>query len=260
MKTCIKCGEEKSLSEFEKYRRHCKKCNIIQCRTFKSKRNLELINKCCDICDRLIVDKKPQRSRKDKLYRCVSCQFDQHRINLHESYLRYKDKQQKATKLKRQVAIQARILPNCYDCDVEIKYTGIQKRGSDDNFRCTSCQKIRATRLNIACNKRVERRYPEIHKARNVIRSVKQRLKEFDYDFERFTRPTTRDLAKAIVALPKTCQSCGIDNDLTIEHIKPVIDYPELALTPSNFTTLCRSCNSRSYAQYCVSKSREVRV
>ncbi len=50
------------------------------------------------------------------------------------------------------------------------------------------------------------------------------------------------------------CQICGcritIDNDLTVDHIKPRSKFPELALDKSNLQVLCRRCNSSKGATY----------
>jgi 5-methylcytosine-specific restriction endonuclease McrA len=58
--------------------------------------------------------------------------------------------------------------------------------------------------------------------------------------------------------LPPVCAWCGeeIDRDLgathrmswTLDHIKSQVDYPELALEPSNLVPMHRACNSAKSA------------
>ena len=47
----------------------------------------------------------------------------------------------------------------------------------------------------------------------------------------------------------KICAEChrkiSRNDDVTVDHIKPRIRYPDLALTMNNLRVLCRSCNSR---------------
>jgi len=92
-----------------------------------------------------------------------------------------------------------------------------------------------------------EVRNPEGRRARAFIKSIRSRLRKYGFDLDRFVRPSTRALAGTIMQLPKYCVNCNIDDDLTIQHIKAVVDYPELALEPTNLTTLCRSCNTKDY-------------
>lgn len=41
------------------------------------------------------------------------------------------------------------------------------------------------------------------------------------------------------------CQSCGARGDLTVDHIIPTSEAPELAREVLNMRVLCRGCNSR---------------
>ena len=49
------------------------------------------------------------------------------------------------------------------------------------------------------------------------------------------------------------CHYCGIKTQqkkeklntwCTVDHVKPVVDYPQLKRDPSNFVVACRKCNS----------------
>ena len=161
----------------------------------------------------------------------------------------------------------ALINKTCDLCGTLIAGKRVKKSQRDGLYRCEGCQRVRsrdvmtkhqnaalcgpkaeqykATRN--AAKRAWEERNPEGKRARGLIKSVRARLKKYDYCLDRFERPSTRELAKALTELPDHCVKCGTLEDLTTEHIKPVVDYPELALDVANLTTLCRSCNTRSY-------------
>lgn len=40
-----------------------------------------------------------------------------------------------------------------------------------------------------------------------------------------------------------TCIICGNDKDLTIHHIKPIKDYPELKYRFDNIKVICKTCH-----------------
>lgn len=41
------------------------------------------------------------------------------------------------------------------------------------------------------------------------------------------------------------CAYCGHDDDLQADHIKPISEWPELALDLDNLQTLCGPCNRK---------------
>lgn len=41
------------------------------------------------------------------------------------------------------------------------------------------------------------------------------------------------------------CEWCGATDRLSVDHVLPVADYPELALAAENCRVLCRVCNGR---------------
>ena len=40
-----------------------------------------------------------------------------------------------------------------------------------------------------------------------------------------------------------TCQWCGSTEELQADHVRPISEWPELALDLANLQTLCGSCN-----------------
>lgn len=46
------------------------------------------------------------------------------------------------------------------------------------------------------------------------------------------------------------CIYCNSNYFLEIDHIKPIVHYPELAFTPSNLRTLCRKCHQKRHNNY----------
>jgi 5-methylcytosine-specific restriction endonuclease McrA len=45
------------------------------------------------------------------------------------------------------------------------------------------------------------------------------------------------------------CVRCPSNNNLTIHHIKPKSDYPELKNDINNVITLCRECHDREHKE-----------
>lgn len=155
----------------------------------------------------------------------------------------------------------------CDECGRSIAGKRVRIGRKDGLYRCMECQAVRNRNIRTAYMRDAlkgekaeqyktirnraklawEQRNPEGKRARDLIKSVKVRLRAYGHDVSKFVRPSTRALAETIEALPKACIKCMTDSDLTIEHIQPVVDYPELALEPTNLTTLCRPCNTRSY-------------
>ena len=46
------------------------------------------------------------------------------------------------------------------------------------------------------------------------------------------------------------CQQHFTIGNLVIDHIKPIKDFPELAVDPQNFQLLCHDCNQKKGANY----------
>ena len=68
------------------------------------------------------------------------------------------------------------------------------------------------------------------------------------------TRPTMRQrgygtawdkLSKRLRRLSPFCESCGATEQLSVDHVLPVSDYPELILVVENCRVLCRTCNAK---------------
>lgn len=248
MKTCNFCGFYGEEAVFRKDRNQCLACRRKE-HTSQAKTEVP-----CGECGN-IIHRRASPGR-DGVRRCTDC-----------SRLRKNADSLQRMNAKAALARKTRQPKPCDLCGSLI----IDKRAGparkDGLYRCTSCQIIRNREINAVRQKayfkgpkaeqyretrnRGKRawnaRHPEAYRARCLILSVKARLRKYDYDFSRFQRPSTRVLAVAIANLPLECRDCGTDQDLTIEHIKTVVSHPELALEPSNLTTLCRPCNTRSY-------------
>ena len=47
----------------------------------------------------------------------------------------------------------------------------------------------------------------------------------------------------------RICMCCKGETEITVDHVKPYRDFPELSLEFTNMQVLCRSCNSRKGAK-----------
>jgi len=209
LKTCTKCGIEKPVADFY-YRKDQGR--------FRAE---------CIVCFKQQVssNKKTNTQLKQNSIRCDICGGDA-----------FTGKRPQRSRLDR--------LYRCTSCQ-DARTRKLQTEHMRNALKGDKAESYKETRNKAKCE--WEKRNPEARRARDLIKSVRKRLKQYDYNLERFQRPSTRELAKAIIALPPVCINCQTDQDLTIQHIKAVVDYPELALDPTNLTTLCRSCNTRSY-------------
>lgn len=57
--------------------------------------------------------------------------------------------------------------------------------------------------------------------------------------------PRWRALSARLRKTIGACQDCGSQNDLTVDHVIPISDRPDLAYTLSNLRVLCRPCHGR---------------
>lgn len=57
--------------------------------------------------------------------------------------------------------------------------------------------------------------------------------------------PVFRAISTRLRKASPFCQNCGARDDLTVDHIIPTSEAPELAREVLNMRVLCRSCNSR---------------
>lgn len=53
------------------------------------------------------------------------------------------------------------------------------------------------------------------------------------------------NLSKRLRKQSPFCQTCGSTTNLTVDHIIPLSESPDLRLEPLNCQVLCRTCNSR---------------
>lgn len=58
-----------------------------------------------------------------------------------------------------------------------------------------------------------------------------------------------RKIRQEVFERERVCRKCGTsgtrDNPLTIHHIKPKADYPELVNDPENLAVLCSECHRK---------------
>lgn len=257
MKTCGRCKKTKPFKDFPKnteqgdgFYGYCKTCRSEYRRSnYVSK----LVKKDCGVCGEPI--KRRATPGKDGIYRCNNC------ARLRRNVSSSKRMNAKAAEFRRNR--KPKSCDICGDLITDKRATP----GKDGIYRCSQCQAVRNRKVTARQMREVlkgpkaeqyrrnrnrgkkawEERNPEGCKARSMIKSVNRRLKQYGYEINRFRSISSRELAAAIMNLPKSCQTCGTDEDLTIEHIKPISYYPELAFDVDNLTTLCRACNTRSY-------------
>lgn len=67
--------------------------------------------------------------------------------------------------------------------------------------------------------------------------------------------PVFRAISRRLRKLSPFCQRCGARDDLTVDHIIPTSEAPELAREGLNMRVLCRTCNSRR-GQHCTDTER----
>lgn len=58
-----------------------------------------------------------------------------------------------------------------------------------------------------------------------------------------------RRLSKRIRRASPFCETCPATTDLTVDHIIPITERPDLRLEPLNCRVLCRTCNGRRQDQ-----------
>lgn len=54
-----------------------------------------------------------------------------------------------------------------------------------------------------------------------------------------------KSLSKRLRRASPFCEACGTSADLTVDHVIPVADAPELAYAVENCRVMCRPCNGR---------------
>lgn len=61
---------------------------------------------------------------------------------------------------------------------------------------------------------------------------------------------TWRKLSEKMRRLQPWCSECPATEDLTVNHVIPISERPDLAHEELNLTVLCRSCNSKRGDKY----------
>jgi len=96
---------------------------------------------------------------------------------------------------------------------------------------CAVCQQTRAKFAPVV-KRSGERTNPETIARRRVA----QRF---------YSSPAWRRVRDAVRRRDGACLECGTRRDLTVDHIIPRAQAPELAYDPDNLRTLCRRCHGR---------------
>lgn len=67
-----------------------------------------------------------------------------------------------------------------------------------------------------------------------------------------------KNLSKRLRSTQPWCDFCPATTNLTVDHILPVSDYPELTYSTENCRVLCRSCNSQRGNTYTQDEAHDV--
>jgi hypothetical protein len=90
--------------------------------------------------------------------------------------------------------------------------------------------------------------------ADRIMELAEIRIKAYEEATRFYTSPEWIALRKLVIQEDgRTCTNCGKaimdDFDVTVDHKKPRVRYPTLALSRENLRILCRKCNSRKGAR-----------
>lgn len=167
---------------------------------------------------------------------------------------------------------------NCYDCGIE--YLKHRSRPSKDGeFRCKKCNirnrnkkyntSDKGKRVNVAYRKRnsvrivkrvtqwaeenpdrrkeIERKYRQTEKGKESAQRRDKKHYWADPEYQRMkaiarNHGTTPDFIKDLRNRQPLCQLCGVDKNLTIDHMNPVNNGGKA--TKENIQSLCGPCNS----------------
>lgn len=61
----------------------------------------------------------------------------------------------------------------------------------------------------------------------------------------RNTKAYRKQRLKVLARDGYTCMYCGSSENLTVDHVLPVVKHPELAMNLDNMVVACKPCNSR---------------
>jgi len=61
----------------------------------------------------------------------------------------------------------------------------------------------------------------------------------------RNTKAYRRQRLKVLARDGYTCMYCGSNENLTVDHVLPIVKHPELAMNLDNMVVACKPCNSR---------------
>lgn len=67
-----------------------------------------------------------------------------------------------------------------------------------------------------------------------------------------------KNLSKRLRRLSPFCEFCGATEQLSVDHILPVSDYPELTYATENCRVLCKQCNGKRGNKFTATEAHTV--
>lgn len=67
-----------------------------------------------------------------------------------------------------------------------------------------------------------------------------------------------KNLSRRLRQQSPFCELCSSTSNLQVDHILPIVDYPELTYVAENLRVLCRTCNGRRGSTYTYAEATNV--
>lgn len=67
-----------------------------------------------------------------------------------------------------------------------------------------------------------------------------------------------KNLSRRLRRQSPFCELCSSTSNLQVDHILPIVDYPELTYEVENLRVLCRTCNGRRGASFTLAEATDV--
>ncbi|MGX9296120.1 HNH endonuclease [Tsukamurella paurometabola] len=67
-----------------------------------------------------------------------------------------------------------------------------------------------------------------------------------------------KNLSRRLRRQAPFCELCSSTSNLQVDHILPIVDYPELTYEVENLRVLCRTCNGRRGATFTLAEATDV--